>query len=86
MKKSDPTVSCKVEVDGVSLSVDAINTLRSFQNENNYGLNATIEDLKDAIIWIASQMEYIDDSEHQNAYDVINSLIYVKKGMEKLKK
>lgn len=76
MKNSE--TKCHIEVEGVILTKEAIQTLLDFQNSDNWVLKDNIDQIKDVICWIVSILDdLLGENEIKKAIDmmgILNSL------------
>lgn len=84
MKKAETKTN--IEIEGIILTEEAIVELKSLQDQDNYGLRANIDAVKDVICWIASQLDVIDEDEIKTAAGMMNSLNFIIKDFNRFRK
>lgn len=75
-----------IEVEGVILTEKAIIQLKAFQDSNNEDLNFQLENIANAICYIASRMYNMEDEKLKDAAMVISNLSCVRDNIIDLKK
>jgi len=75
-----------VEIEGVILTEKAIRQLKAFQDGNNEDLKFQLENISNAICYIASRMYTMEDEELKDAAMVISNLSCVRDNIINLKK
>jgi len=84
MKNSE--LKCNIEVEGIILTKDAIDTIKYLQEHNNESLDAKIAYIKDVICWIVSIQDALHEEEAAESMELMGSLNYLRKDLYKLRK
>lgn len=81
-----PEVKTIIEVGGIYLTVDAINELKSLQNNKNDGIREIRESIIDTIGFIAGMSKTMEGDELKKVKLLMRNLALIDDSIKKLKK